>query len=97
MALPGNRNAAKDNRIWGDELRMAIARNKRAKIRKAVEALLDKAADGDLKAMEMIADRTDGRPAQSVEHSGAVGTFVMIGVPEAEDAQTWERQNQTIQ
>ncbi len=67
MAAPkGNRNAAKENRIFGDELRKAIAQDKRKRIRSGIEKLLDKVALGDLDAIHAVADRTDGRPTQTV-------------------------------
>ncbi|MEK6805123.1 MAG: hypothetical protein AABY95_00550 [Pseudomonadota bacterium] len=68
MGAPiGNRNGVKANRIWGDELRKAIAQDGRARVRKAIEALLDAAAGGDLAAAKEIADRLDGKPTQAVE------------------------------
>jgi len=66
-APKGNRNAAKESRIWGDELRRAIAQDDRKRVRQAIEKQLDKAAKGDLNASRELADRLDGKPAQYVE------------------------------
>lgn len=68
---PGNKNGAKENRIFGDELRKAIAQDKRKRVRKGIEKLLDKVAKGDLSAINALADRTDGKPAQAI--TGADG------------------------
>lgn len=71
MGAPvGNTNARKENRIFGDELRKAIAQDERKRIRMGIERLLDKVSEGDLQAMKELADRTDGRPAQGVTVSG---------------------------
>lgn len=35
------------------------------RLRKGIEKTLDKAADGDLPALQMIADRLDGKPKQT--------------------------------
>lgn len=40
------------------------------RIRKGIEKLLDKVADGDLASLQTLADRTDGKPAQSMTLSG---------------------------
>lgn len=69
MGAPlGNKNSSKENRIFGDELRKAIAQDDRKRIRAGIEKLLDKVAEGDLQAFNAIADRTDGKPKQSVDH-----------------------------
>lgn len=71
MGAPlGNKNASKENRIFGDELRKAIAQDERKRIRAGIERLLDRFAEGDLQAIKELADRTDGKPAQGVTVSG---------------------------
>jgi uncharacterized lipoprotein YmbA len=40
------------------------------RLRKGIEKQLDKCAEGDLAALQAIADRLDGRPAQSVTVAG---------------------------
>ncbi len=65
MGAPkGNTNARKENRVITDALRRAVAQNPN-KLKKACEAVLDKAVEGDLYAFNAIADRLDGKPAQT--------------------------------
>lgn len=65
-APKGNKNAVKENRIFGDELRKVVAQN-RAKLRLAAEKLLDASAAGDLAATKELRDTLDGKPTQAVE------------------------------
>jgi hypothetical protein len=62
----GNTLGAKTKVIEG-ALRRAIAQDDGVRIRAMVEALLDKASEGDLAAANWIADRVDGKPHQSIE------------------------------
>lgn len=43
------------------------------RLRMGIEKALDKAAEGDLPSITFLADRLDGKPAQSVELSGDIG------------------------
>lgn len=43
------------------------------KLRKIAEVLVGKAIDGDMAAINAVADRTDGKPMQAIEHSGEIG------------------------
>lgn len=65
-APPGNKFAAKQNRVITDTLRRVVVQNP-DKVRIACEKALDKAAEGDLQTFREIADRLDGKPTQSVE------------------------------
>jgi hypothetical protein len=58
-----------------DALRMEIteAGEDRKRLRTVARALLDKAEGGDVAAIKEVADRLDGKPAQSHEHSGEGG------------------------
>jgi hypothetical protein len=40
------------------------------KLRQIARAHIEKAASGDMQAIKELADRLDGRPAQTLEHSG---------------------------
>lgn len=62
----GNKNGEKKNRVVTDTLRRVAAQNPE-KLRSACEALLDKAAAGDVIAYKEIRDTLDGKPMQSVE------------------------------
>jgi len=68
----GNKNAANgaDNAPFKSALRRAIAQDDAVRVRSAVEKLLDKAAEGEQWALNMLADRMDGKPAQSVTLAG---------------------------
>ena len=65
-APKGNKNAVKENRIFGDELRKVVAQN-RAKLRAACEKMLESASAGDLMATKELRDTLDGKPTQAVE------------------------------
>ena len=60
----GNRNAVK-NKLWSDTLRRAIAQDSGDRVRQAAERLLDEAATGEPWAIKELADRLDGKSAQS--------------------------------
>lgn len=64
-APKGNRNSANGKAV-GDMLRKIAIQNPQ-KLRKACEAVLDKAAEGDLAAFNALADRLDGRATQALE------------------------------
>ena len=65
-AQPGNKNGA---RPFAAALKHAIADagTDRAALIEIAKALLAKAMDGDLAAIREVADRLDGKPAQSTE------------------------------
>ena len=67
-APQGNSNASK-GKIWNDALRKAIVQDDKKRVNDAIEKLLDLAAAGEQWAIKELADRLDGRPAQSVELS----------------------------
>lgn len=43
------------------------------KLREVAEVLVDKALSGESWAVNMVADRVDGKPLQAIEHSGEIG------------------------
>jgi hypothetical protein len=65
----GNLNQSK-NKPWADAIRRALARRERtgsgADLNRLAEALLDRAAEGDLTALRELGDRLDGKPAQAI-------------------------------
>ena len=66
MGAPlGNDNAAK-GKAWNDALRKAIVQDDSKRLRSAVEKLLDFASEGEPWAIRELADRLDGKPAQSI-------------------------------
>ena len=67
MGAPvGNINAAND-RSFISALNRAIAQDDGVRLRMIAEKLLDKASDGELMAINMVADRLDGKPKQAVD------------------------------
>jgi len=66
---PGN-ELGKKGKVFDGALRRAIAQDDGKRIRQAAEVLLDKAAEGEPWALNMLADRLDGKAAQGVTLSG---------------------------
>lgn len=77
-APEGNTNSSKNNRLWGDTIRRAIAQSDPEKLRRIADALLAKAEEGDLGAIKELGDRLDGKAAQSVALTGAEGGPVLF-------------------
>jgi hypothetical protein len=77
-AAPGNQYARKA-KDWENALRRALDRYEKGEIvsgmalAKIAEKVVEKALEGDTKAIEEIANRLDGKPAQSTELSGPDG------------------------
>ena len=59
------------------------------KLREIARKLLDKAAQGDMQAINCLADRLDGKPAQAVEVSAEPTSYV-IRLPEPCSNEEWE-------
>ena len=72
----GNTNSNKNNRLWADTLKRALLQADGNKIRAIAEALIEKAASGDVSAIKELGDRVDGKSTQQIdqttEHSGEV-------------------------
>lgn len=80
MAAPiGNKNAAK-SRLFEQALHRAIAQDDGERIRRTAETLLDKAAEGEIWAVQMLADRLDGKPTQQIVGGGEDGEFVFTKI-----------------
>jgi len=65
-APEGNTNSSKDNRLWANTIRRAIAQSDPQKLRKIADKLLDMAEEGDLGAIKELGDRIDGKPTQTI-------------------------------
>jgi hypothetical protein len=77
-------NAAR-NKPWREALNRAIARAEahpspkhKRKLAYIADALLSKAAKGDIMAIRELGDRLDGRPSQGVELSGSIDFAGML-------------------
>jgi hypothetical protein len=67
MAAPkGNVNALK-NKPFADAINRALAQDDGHRLRAIAEALLTKAADGDISAIKEFADRIDGKVVQQIQ------------------------------
>ena len=70
MGAPtGNQNAAK-SKVVHDAMRKISLQEDHKRLRKGVEIVLDKAAEGDMAAIQFVRDTLDGKPAQSVTVGG---------------------------
>jgi hypothetical protein len=77
----GNTNGAKENRLVTDCLRRVVVQDPE-RLRKACEKVLEDAKEGNLSSLTFIADRLDGKPQQSHDHSGNMTfdiTEVLLG------------------
>lgn len=72
-APEGNTNSSKDNRLWRNTINRAIAQGDPNRLRKIADALLDKAAEGDISAIKELGDRLDGKTAQQIIMTGEDG------------------------
>ena len=83
MAAPiGNTNASKNKPFW-ETITRAIAQEDGKRLRQAAEKLLDEAARGESWALQMLADRLDGRPHQSVDIGNPDGSNLFSGIERA--------------
>ena len=72
MGAPlGNRNAAKENRLWKETIHRVVTQNKAGLLRLAAESLVNKAVEGDVGALRELGDRIDGKVPQAI--TGADG------------------------
>ena len=87
MARPLGSKSTKDRRLtdkpFADALRMelAAAGDDHKKLRAIARVLIAKAEDGDLPAIQQIADRLDGKPAQEST----------VTIDDKRDAADWTR------
>jgi hypothetical protein len=82
-AAPGNQYARK-SKDWENALRRALAQYETDKVpsgmalAKIAEKVVERALDGDQKAVEEIANRLDGKPTQATELSGPDGGTINV-------------------
>ncbi len=80
MGAPiGNTNSAK-SKLFHDTIRKACVQEDYKRLREMADALLTKAAEGDLQAATIIRDTLDGKPKQQVEVSGEDGGPVAMSL-----------------
>jgi hypothetical protein len=66
----GNPEGSRKMKLWRESLDRAITQDDGKRLRAAAERLLDMAADGDIAALNHLADRLDGKPAQALTVGG---------------------------
>lgn len=75
----GNDNASK-GKPWRDALDRAIKQDDGKRLRGAAEKLLDAADAGEPWAVKELADRLDGKAAQSATISNPDGSSLLTGI-----------------
>lgn len=75
----GNKNNVK-NKPFAEAIQRAIAQDDGKRLRAIAEALLTKAADGDISAIKELADRTDGKAIQQMQLSGDAESPLTINI-----------------
>jgi hypothetical protein len=91
----GNPKGRAAEKPFADALRMEIkdAGEDHQKLRIIAKKLLDKAAEGDMQAINCLADRLDGKPSQAVEVSGDTPRYVIrTPLPNA-TSEEWEQEH----
>lgn len=79
--MAGNANSGrKAEKPFADALRMELAEagTDHKALRAVARKLIDKAATGDLAAIQELANRTDGRPAQQLNLADADGEKLSV-------------------
>lgn len=71
----GNQAAAK-GRVVEKLLERILVQEDNKRLRQGLEALMDKVADGDQRALEFVTERLDGKAKQPVVGSGEDGSFI---------------------
>ncbi len=77
----GNKNSRKDNRMPTDRLKMELKQNPE-KLKKIIQALIDKAISGDMAAIREVFDRVDGKVVNQVSAEVVVNSpiYVVTGI-----------------
>lgn len=75
----GNKNNVK-NKPFADAIQRAIAQDDGKRLRAIAEALLTKAAGGNIMAIKELADRTDGKAIQQMQLSGDAESPLTINI-----------------
>jgi hypothetical protein len=76
----GNNYSSKTNRLWAETLRRAVVQSDAERLRQIAEALIDKAASGDVSAIKELGDRIDGKSVATTELTGVDGSNLPISI-----------------
>lgn len=75
----GNPKGRPKDKPFSDMLRIAIKEASAeggTKLRAVADVLVNEAIKGNVQAIKELADRLDGKPAQALEHSGAIESTI---------------------
>ena len=73
---PNNTNSTADKRLITSALKRVVTQSP-DKLKKACEKVLNDAVNGNLASLGFIADRLEGKPAQSLSIDGELGVRVI--------------------
>ena len=89
-ANKGNNHSNKENRMPTERLKMELKQNPE-KVKKIIQALIDKAISGDMAAIREVFDRVDGKVAQQnningeMNHNDNYTIKVITGIDDGDD------------
>ena len=75
-----NTYSSKNNRLWAETLRRAVVQSDAERLRMIAEALIDKAASGDVSAIKELGYRIDGKSVATTELTGVDGSNLPISI-----------------
>lgn len=70
MAFEEGNKAAAKGRTVEKLLERILVQEDSKRLRQGLEALMDKVAEGDQRALEFVTDRLDGKPKQAIDLGG---------------------------
>ena len=76
----GNTNSSKKNRLMTDTLKRRLIQDEAKRCNNVINALLNKAEDGDVHAIKEVLDRSDGKVQTDTKISGDSDEPLMIKV-----------------
>lgn len=76
----GNKNSSKKNRLLTDTLKRRLIQDEAKRANNVINALLNKAEDGDVHAIKEVLDRSDGKVQTDTKISGDSEQPLMIKV-----------------
>jgi hypothetical protein len=72
--MAGNENSGrKQDKLFGDAIRLAVKRvddDDKTELAEIAEKVVEEAKQGNMQAVNIIADRLDGKAAQAILHQG---------------------------
>jgi hypothetical protein len=87
----GNPRGRASQKPFADALAMEIKGANQKQLRLIARRLLDKATEGDMQAINCLADRLDGKPLQQMEVATDCQPFAVLPAT-VEDSDQWQEQ-----